>query len=261
MRPAYGRGRHCRRGHKDAETDMATMVSVPPNAVEPLDKREGKALAKLALAPSPPAPASTPPAPPIMLGPRIAPSPAAVPNLLRRRAATELPLRPPRWALLGKYDGYFRGDELMNGLPANVVALDCSWDKTEDAARVFTVGEGLLCRIGDFGNAFESADNAFYQLRPQVWPAARSRVADPARAPARPRTGRHPALAEQVHDACPRARGMSRARGPSPARHDSYGRGYWSDVCLEACLFLGSYRVLWAVVYLDGQDVCLVRLV
>jgi hypothetical protein len=165
-------------------TDSATMVSAPPSAVEPQDKGKGKALHDV----SPPAldpplpPAKSVPAPigvargaspmpplpaePIVLGPLSLP-PAAVSDLLRR-AAAELPLRPIRWALLGEYADCFSGEEFIKWLLENVDAFEKSWDKAEDAARVLTEEEGLLRRVGEFGNAFESADDAFYQFRPKV---------------------------------------------------------------------------------------------
>jgi hypothetical protein len=101
-----------------------------------------------------------------VLGPLSLP-PQAISDLLRR-AADELPLRPVRFALLGEYEGCFTGEEFVNWLAANVQAFERSWDKAEDAARVLTEEKSLLRRVGEFGNAFESADDAFYQFRPKV---------------------------------------------------------------------------------------------
>jgi hypothetical protein len=108
-----------------------------------------------------------PPEPePIVLG-NLSLPPSAVSSLLLR-ASSELPLRPVRFALLGEYDGCFTGEEFVGWLVNNVSALERSWDRAEDAAKVLAEDEGLLRRVGEFGNAFESSDDAFYQFRPKV---------------------------------------------------------------------------------------------
>ncbi|KAG6879244.1 hypothetical protein C0992_004237 [Termitomyces sp. T32_za158] len=94
-------------------------------------------------------------------------SPANVSQLLVR-AAAELPLRPVRFPLLGEYPDCFNGEEFVSWLNANVPGFGGSLDVAEDAARDLTEREGLLRRIGEFGNQFEHSDDAFYQFRPKV---------------------------------------------------------------------------------------------
>jgi hypothetical protein len=93
--------------------------------------------------------------------------PAAISGLLAR-AAAELPLRSVRFPLLGEYQDAFTGDEFVTWLKENVPGLGGSLDRAEDAARNLTENEGLLRRLGEFGNLFESSDDAFYQFRPKV---------------------------------------------------------------------------------------------
>jgi hypothetical protein len=93
--------------------------------------------------------------------------PAAISGLLAR-AATELPLRPVRFPLIGEYQDAFTGDEFITWLKENVHDLGGSLDRAEDAARNLTETEGLLRRLGEFGNQFEGSDDAFYQFRPKV---------------------------------------------------------------------------------------------
>jgi Domain found in Dishevelled, Egl-10, and Pleckstrin (DEP) len=94
-------------------------------------------------------------------------SPSAVSQLLTR-AASELPLRPVRFPLLGEYQGCFTGEEFVVWLQQNVEGFGGSLDRAEEAARDLAEREGLLRRLGEFGNQFEHSDDAFYQFRPKV---------------------------------------------------------------------------------------------
>lgn len=111
-------------------------------------------------------PMPPPPASPIVLAGLSLPPPAI--SALLTRAAAELPLRPVRFPILGEYADCFSGEEFVSWLMANVEAFDNSWDKAEEAAGELAEKQGLLRRVGEFGNQFESADDAFYQFRPKV---------------------------------------------------------------------------------------------
>ncbi|EEB88730.1 hypothetical protein MPER_13262, partial [Moniliophthora perniciosa FA553] len=91
---------------------------------------------------------------------------SAVPQLITR-AANEMNLRPVRFPLLGEYQDCFTGEEFVVWLKDNIPAFEGSLDRAEDAAKYLTEKEGLLRRIGEFGNEFEDADDAFYQFRPK----------------------------------------------------------------------------------------------
>jgi len=93
--------------------------------------------------------------------------PIAISQLLAR-AATELPLRPVRFPLIGEYQDAFTGDEFVSWLQENVQGLGGSLDRAEEAARDLTERDGLLRRLGELGNLFEDSDDAWYQLRPKV---------------------------------------------------------------------------------------------
>jgi hypothetical protein len=84
------------------------------------------------------------------------------------RAATELKPRSIRFPLLGEYSDCFTGDEFVAWLNTNVSDFDGNLDRAEDAARELTERDGLLRRIGEFGNEFEHSDEAYYQFRPKV---------------------------------------------------------------------------------------------
>jgi hypothetical protein len=108
-----------------------------------------------------------PPSPvPIFLS-RLPFSPAELSAILRR-AAAELPLRPVRIPILGEYSDCFTGDELVIWLKDNVKGFEGNLDRAEEAAKELTEGEGLLRKIGEFGNTFELADDVYYQFRPKV---------------------------------------------------------------------------------------------
>ena len=74
-----------------------------------------------------------------------------------------------RFPILGEYQDCFTGEELVTWLVHNVQGLGDSLDRAEDAARDLTEREGLLRRIGEFGNMFEASDDAFYQFRPKAF--------------------------------------------------------------------------------------------
>lgn len=115
---------------------------------------------------SPPSPMPPMPPPPMLLAGLSLP-PSAISQLLTR-AASELPLRPVRFPLLGEYQDCFNGEEFVAWLNENVQGFGGSLDRAEDAARDLTEREGLLRRIGEFGNQFEHSEDAIYQFRPQV---------------------------------------------------------------------------------------------
>ncbi|KAG6813158.1 hypothetical protein H0H92_013565 [Tricholoma furcatifolium] len=95
-------------------------------------------------------------------------SPASISQLLTR-ASVELPLRPVRFPVIGEYQDCFSGDEFVSWLNANVPGFGGNLDVAEDAARDLTERDGLLRRIGEFGNQFESSEDAFYQFRPKAF--------------------------------------------------------------------------------------------
>lgn len=131
-----------------------TMSSPPP--ISPLPPR-----VELSSSPEP----HLTPQPILLAGLSFPPS--AV-SLLLTRAAAELPLRPVRFPLLGEYQDTFTGEEFVSWLNDNVQGFGGSLDRAEDAARDLTEREGLLRRLGEFGNQFEHSDDAFYQFRPKV---------------------------------------------------------------------------------------------
>jgi len=87
---------------------------------------------------------------------------------LLKRAQQELPLRSVRLPLIGEYKDCFTGEEFVNWLRKSVEAFGDSYELVEEAAKDLTEDEGLLRRIGDFGNAFEPTEDALYQIRPKV---------------------------------------------------------------------------------------------
>ena len=71
--------------------------------------------------------------------------------------------------MLGEYQECFSGEEFASWLNDNVKAFQGNLDHAEVAARVLTEKYNLLRRIGELGNDFENADDAFYQFRPRAF--------------------------------------------------------------------------------------------
>ena len=143
---------------KGKAVDSPVQMSPPP-LDPPLPAR------KVSTDPLPP----RPPTPILLAG--ISFSPAAVSALLKR-AQQELPLRAVRLPIIGEYKDCFTGEEFVTWLRKSVEAFGDSDELAEEAAKDLTEDEGLLRRIGDLGNAFEPAHDAFYQIRPKVCASA-----------------------------------------------------------------------------------------
>ncbi|KAI0693202.1 hypothetical protein C8T65DRAFT_668442 [Cerioporus squamosus] len=107
-----------------------------------------------------PPPLDMPPAATKTLPPRLETDP---------KAKAELPLRPVRFPLLGEYQDCFSGEEFVTWLKDNVKAFEGNLDHAEVASRVLTEKYNLLRRLGELGNDFENADDAFYQFRPRAF--------------------------------------------------------------------------------------------
>ncbi len=136
--------------------DPPVTASPPPmSPLLPPSKAEGRA------SPMPPFPA-----PPMLLAGLSLP-PSAVSQLLTK-AASDLNLRPVRVPLLGEYQDCFTGEEFVAWLNDNVHGFGGSLDRAEEAAKELTERDGLLRRIGEFGNQFEHSDDAFFQFRAKV---------------------------------------------------------------------------------------------
>ncbi|KAI5124190.1 hypothetical protein M0805_005041 [Coniferiporia weirii] len=161
------------------EADEGEEKSLPK-----VDKGKGKAVEEtpqVMLSPPPMSPALPPPRvdarvsspvpphppPPVLLA-GLALPPTAVSDLLRR-AAAELPLRPVKFPIIGEYKDCFNGEEFVVWLVENVQGFGGSLDRAEDAAKDLTERDGVLRRVGEFGNAFESNDEAYYQFRPKAF--------------------------------------------------------------------------------------------
>jgi len=84
------------------------------------------------------------------------------------RAKAEMSLRPVRFPFLGEYQDCFAGEEFVGWLLENVPEFQKDLDIALVAARELTEREDLLRRLGEFGNKFDNADDAFYQFRPKV---------------------------------------------------------------------------------------------
>ena len=109
-----------------------------------------------------------PPPPPPMDVAGVPMTPTEVSEMLKK-AKSELPLRPVRFPLLGEYQDCFSGEDFASWLKENVKAFQGNLDHAEVAARVLTEKYNLLRRIGELGNDFENAEDAFYQFRPRAF--------------------------------------------------------------------------------------------
>jgi len=168
----------------ESKENLVNEPESEEKAPPPVDKGKGKAVEEisspvnigspLAMSPQgarrelPPLESPMPPMPPEpMLLAGLSFPPVAVSQLLTR-ASSELNLRSVRFPLLGEYQGCFTGEEFVSWLNENVQGFGGSLDRAEDAARELTERDGLLRRIGEFGNEFEHSDDAWYQFRPKV---------------------------------------------------------------------------------------------
>lgn len=166
--------------HAEPKPEVQFDADAEEKGTPKLDKGKGRALdpdsALLASPPplSPPLPpaklvinpAAPPSAPPIMVA-GVSFTAQELSDLLTR-AKAELPLRAVRFPLLGEYQDAFTGEEFTTWLRENVKAFDGNLDRAEDAARELTEKQGLLRRLGELGNEYEDADDAFYQFRQKV---------------------------------------------------------------------------------------------
>ncbi|EKM49960.1 uncharacterized protein PHACADRAFT_264420 [Phanerochaete carnosa HHB-10118-sp] len=144
------------KGKGRAVDPEAPMLASPPPMETPLPPP------RLATDPVPP-----PPAPPILVA-GVAFTHQEL-SALMTRAKAELPLRSVRFPLLGEYHDAFSGEEFTMWLRENVKQLDGDLDRTEEAAKELAERQGLLRRLGELGNVFENADDAFYQFRPKAF--------------------------------------------------------------------------------------------
>ncbi|KAJ7623327.1 hypothetical protein FB45DRAFT_980263 [Roridomyces roridus] len=146
------------KGKGKAVDEEPPIVASPP----PMSPMLPPSKLEIPGSPMPPMP------PPPMLLAGLSLPPIAISQLLTR-AAAELPLRPVRFPLLGEYPNCFTGEEFVAWLNANVDGFGGSLDRAEDAATELTERDNLLRRVGEFGNAFEHSDEAFYQFRPKAF--------------------------------------------------------------------------------------------
>ncbi|OCH93651.1 hypothetical protein OBBRIDRAFT_790007 [Obba rivulosa] len=119
--------------------------------------------------PTTPARLSTNPVPPPPIDIAGVLLPPAEVSALLLRAKSELPLRPIRFPLLGEYQDCFSGEEFATWLKDNVQGFEGDLDRAEVAARILTEKLNVLRRLGEFGNDFENADDAFYQFRQKAF--------------------------------------------------------------------------------------------
>jgi hypothetical protein len=145
-----------------------------------VDKGKGRAM-DADLPPVPPSPPPMDPLPPAKLATDPVPPPSGLSILvagvaftsqelsaLMTKAKGELPLRPVRFPLLGEYQDAFTGEEFTMWLRENVKQLEGDLDRAEVAGKELVERQGLLRRLGELGNEYENADDAFYQFRAKV---------------------------------------------------------------------------------------------
>jgi hypothetical protein len=144
---------------REVESPSPGVMESPPPLSPPLPPVKLETASPLIME------APLPPTPILLAG--LAIPPATVSALLLR-AATELKPRSIRFPLLGEYPDCFTGEEFVAWLNTNIPGFDGNLDRAEDAARELTERDGLLRRIGEFGNEFEHSDEAYYQFRPKV---------------------------------------------------------------------------------------------
>lgn len=137
------------------DPDEPTILASPPPMSPALPP------ARLATNPVPP-----PPAPPLMIAGLLYTAPEL--SELMARAKVELPLRSVRFPLLGEYHDAFTGEEFTQWLRENIKELNGNLDRAEDVARDLAEKQNLLRRLGELGNEYENADDAFYQFRAKV---------------------------------------------------------------------------------------------
>ncbi|KAL5513060.1 RGA8 [Sanghuangporus vaninii] len=164
-------------GHPESPASSEKNTEKP---LPPVDKGKGKEVETLASPPPmsqalpppkvdlrPASPMPPPPPPPILLA-GLALPPVAVSDLLKR-AAADMNLRPIKVPIIGEYKDCFSGEEFVVWLVDNVQGFGGSLDRAEDAAKDLTERDGVLRRVGEFGNAFENNDEAYYQFRPKAF--------------------------------------------------------------------------------------------
>ncbi|KAG9312988.1 hypothetical protein JVU11DRAFT_6426 [Chiua virens] len=145
---------------KAIESSPSVIASSPPPMSPPLPPpKAGVTSPKSSAAPLPPTP--------ILVAGLSLPPPTV--SALLTRAAAELPLRPIRFPLIGEYVDCFTGSEFVEWLNKNVPGFAGNIDLAEEGARDLTEREGLLRRVGEFGNQFEHADDVYYQFRSKAF--------------------------------------------------------------------------------------------
>lgn len=103
---------------------------------------------------------------PVLVG-GLSMSPSTI-RIMFKKAAEELPLRPVRFGLLGEYKDCFTGQEFVNWLAKNIPGFGGDLERAEAAGKDLGERDGLLRRVGEFGNIFEYGDDTYYQFRPKV---------------------------------------------------------------------------------------------
>ncbi|TBU60977.1 hypothetical protein BD310DRAFT_874563 [Dichomitus squalens] len=152
---------------KGRASDVGSGVSTPQRMLSPPPLDPPMPPAKVAPPQLETNPVPPPPLPPLNIA-GVLMTPAEVTAMLKK-AKEQLPLRPVRFPLLGEYQDCFSGEEFASWLNDNVKAFNGNLDHAEVAARVLTEKHNLLRRLGELGNDFENADDAYYQFRPRAF--------------------------------------------------------------------------------------------